>query len=1013
VDRPLRSMSEHYICANIMAICGSWTVTSMRWISYYYRIYARFDAAAIADSLFGRFLLWSWGLFGNVLYKIGILEKKPWFNRSSMFSVRNILDEARRRHIDSFILPPEVSELKELRVGCVVDNFTMLAFSPECQLLSVTSEDWKAKLEDFKPHMLLVESAWLGKEDSWKWKVSVLSPELVEMVVWCKRNGIPTVFWNKEDPKHFETFIRAATFFDVIFTTDADCISEYRSYLGTDRVHLLPFAAQPNMHNPIETLERKDSFCFAGSYYTQQMDRNITFSRFVTAISSIGELEIFDRYLNTKDVRMSFPERYRSFIVGTLPPENMERAYKGYTYGVNMNTIKGSQTMFARRVFELLASNTVSVGNYSRGLRNFLGDLTVCTDDVDWFKRKIVALQLDGQERDKYRLLGLRAVMSGHTYRHRLERMVRCTFDRSLEQEGPKVMVVSDLWDGKDIARVLESYHAQTYVHRSLLLVVNDGMELPAQRGVRIVHRSEVDEVELDEGVTHLAYFSPNDFYGPNYLTDLAQGAAWSGAQAVGKACFFQGDKAEELHPEKEYRFVARLDWRCSLIETEIGGRTLSKILGLFQKGSVEAPVCLSLDRFNYCRDHVGTSYSALDLDVVDQGIEFSVMGTHADRGLDGGETFLGKSDVLYLCGTYPQANRAPAFNFLHARPSLYKDSGALVDVVRLNRTGDTNYYGLRDVDVAHVPFPTVDSILSSGDHHHLQVHMLNEDLWSCIRPHMDMMRTEIWIYGPEIVLPDLPERNDHYRRDRKQLERHAKLLVDMWQRVFSSSLDLVFASQSLARTAMEQVGLELDGSRYRVSYLPVDTSIYRPVFRGPKARSNVLCVRPYAGTMVDLQLLVDTILVLSSRTEFKEMRFTVAGDWTRYGDILAPLRRFSNVQILNGDPIFERRAEMFANNSILLAPYSADPHGAALAEAMASGMVPVVTDVGSVRELVDETSAMVTGRDASTMAEAVLSLVNDPQRSQRMSENAVKRAVGLRGTDALITEMLQLFETD
>jgi hypothetical protein len=83
-----------------------------------------------------------------------------------MFSVRSILDEARRRHIDSFILPPDVNELKELRVGCVLDNFTMLAFSHECQLLSITSEDLMAKLEDFEPHMLLVESAWLGREDS-------------------------------------------------------------------------------------------------------------------------------------------------------------------------------------------------------------------------------------------------------------------------------------------------------------------------------------------------------------------------------------------------------------------------------------------------------------------------------------------------------------------------------------------------------------------------------------------------------------------------------------------------------------------------------------------------------------------------------------------------------------------------------------------------------------------------------------------------------------------------------
>jgi hypothetical protein len=38
---------------------------------------------------------------------------------------------------------------------------------------------------------------------------------------------------------------------------------------------------------------------------------------------------------------------------------------------------------------------------------------------------------------------------------------------------------------------------------------------------------------------------------------------------------------------------------------------------------------------------------------------------------------------------------------------------------------------------------------------------------------------------------------------------------------------------------------------------------------------------------------------------------------------------------------------------------------------------------------------------------------VNDPQRSQQMSENAVKRVVSQRGPDALMAEMLDLFETD
>ena len=36
---------------------------------------------------------------------------------------------------------------------------------------------------------------------------------LKELTSWCKKNKVPTIFWNKEDPVHFNSFINACKYF--------------------------------------------------------------------------------------------------------------------------------------------------------------------------------------------------------------------------------------------------------------------------------------------------------------------------------------------------------------------------------------------------------------------------------------------------------------------------------------------------------------------------------------------------------------------------------------------------------------------------------------------------------------------------------------------------------------------------------------------------------------------------------------------------------------------------------
>ena len=94
---------------------------------------------------------------------------------------------------------------------------------------------------------------------------------LRELVAWCKEQGIPTVFWNKEDPPNYERFIETAKLFDRVFTVDVDCVPRYVKDLGHDRVEVLPFAAAPRIHNPIAAPDgRTFDIAFAGTYFAEK-----------------------------------------------------------------------------------------------------------------------------------------------------------------------------------------------------------------------------------------------------------------------------------------------------------------------------------------------------------------------------------------------------------------------------------------------------------------------------------------------------------------------------------------------------------------------------------------------------------------------------------------------------------------------------------------------------------------------------------------------------------------------
>ena len=514
-----------------------------------------------------------------------------------------------------------MNQIKKLKVAAIMDEFTYNCYAPECELMQVTPDNFKEELEGFKPDFLFIESVWRGKDNLWRFKLHDNMEAICALTGYCHENNIPVIFWSKEDPVHFGVFIRTAALADYVFTTDADCIELYKAHLGHTRVYYLPFAAQPAIHNPIEEYERKDKFCFAGSFYVKYKERSKVFMELAPLFKAHG-LDIYDRNYKKEETDNNaqstsvaspmaenyyFPEELRDCILGGLPYSEISRAYKGYYYGINMTSMVSSGFMFARRTFELLASNTVTVSNYSRGLEVFFGDLLISTNNRERMERQLNAFCKTELLYRKYRLAGLRHVLKNHLYEDRLDLIARKALGITVKKPMPLILVVSDT----DNEHIRQMFNGQTYENKHLLTGSRE----------TVIDASAFDYVTV---------FSPNDYYGKNYLMDMALATRFADAPVIGKAVYYSGGKV--LNKEKAYTYVkeplilTRQMASASLFE---GTVTIDELISHNTEKDTMYDI-LSLDEFNYCEN--SRTYDEADDIVVNTGVPLDKICDYTDN---------------------------------------------------------------------------------------------------------------------------------------------------------------------------------------------------------------------------------------------------------------------------------------------------------------------------------------------------------------------------------------------
>jgi len=451
------------------------------------------------------------------------------------------------------------------RVAAVVDEFTFRCFAPEARMLNLHAEHWRRQVEEHDPQFLFVESTWRGQEGSWRKRLESLVKgargPLVELVAYCRGKGLPTVFWNKDDPPNFEIFLEAARFFDFVFTTAETCVPRYREALGHNRIFTLPFAAQPRLHNPVGSRCKDREIGFAGSWHRRYPERQRQMEWILKPAFKYG-LDIFDRMHGSNSKSRRFPEAYQPFIKGFLPYDILSEEYKRYKIFLNVNTVTEDPTMCARRVFEVLATGTALVSSPSTAIENLLGGCVALSSDRQQTEGYLGKLLGSCENRERLEHRAVREVLSQHTYAERFaEILKRIGLSPPPRHSVDFVVAVVLSKDPRFIDRHMASLLRQKTKPGAILILAQGSTlgdlwrsrvdQLPVTTKILVSNAQEDFKESLSVQALRASragwwtFIIDGHNYGRNYLEDLILATNYSYGDVVGKSVYQMLEKGD------------------------------------------------------------------------------------------------------------------------------------------------------------------------------------------------------------------------------------------------------------------------------------------------------------------------------------------------------------------------------------------------------------------------------------------------------------------------------------
>lgn len=465
---------------------------------------------------------------------------------------------------------------KKYNVACILDTFSFKCFKYDLNLYPIKKNNWKYIIKKYNIDYFLFESAWHGNNGIWDEQITSYetlnkNSEIRQLMVFLKRNGIPKVFYNKEDPWNFNHFSSFAKEFngknDCIVTTDENMISEYKK-LGCKNILSFPFCCQPVIHNPIGKSEDNDkNIIFPCAYYKKKyperckiMDKMIDMH--------IDNVDIYDRrFIFHRQIKQiwdlkryegwyDFPDKYNKNIKGSLSYEQVLSLYRKYKCVMNVDTETKSKTMFARRATEASGSALPLISDRAIGIKTVFGDDVVYFDD----KEKVNKLLTDEIFRKKTGNNLYKKVMNNYTYRHLIEHfMLKIPkLKNKVKKENLKdsVMCMIFLEDMGNLPKFMNFMNEYNYV------IISNSIKTSKLNAISYDKIKSIDK-------TFNFYVIMNEWcdYKPNYVKNMILPDLYTDAEIFGKGCYFYQNEKSIVSKELEHHYTNRLNINTLVIK--------------------------------------------------------------------------------------------------------------------------------------------------------------------------------------------------------------------------------------------------------------------------------------------------------------------------------------------------------------------------------------------------------------------------------------------------------------
>lgn len=325
-----------------------------------------------------------------------------------------------------------------LKVALVTDNFTTECLAMECRVRTLTPGNYRQVIREWQPDLVFVESVFHGPNGAWRYELAkqprllrLTRPKAIyQLVEFARCRNVPTIFWNKDDGVFFDAFIDVAKVFDYVFTTDSQCVGRYRQHLPANvPIHTLAMPYQPRIHAFTGFNFQRNEACFTGSYYRRILGERRQFLDMVFgACEDAGlRLHVFDRnhHRFSRHAEFRFPKGRQLSVHRGVPHRETARIYKAHAVSLNVNSVTDSETMYSRRLLEILACGGIAVTNPSRAVDRFFRDYcqVVATREeaAELFSRFRFGPSREDLDRAE---AGAQYVRKEHTWEHRLQEIL-------------------------------------------------------------------------------------------------------------------------------------------------------------------------------------------------------------------------------------------------------------------------------------------------------------------------------------------------------------------------------------------------------------------------------------------------------------------------------------------------------------------------------------------------------------------------------------------------------------